>query len=54
MPQLALSQELYASAGEPKELAFYLDNGHGIELHRSEMLDKLHEWNIGLLRSAKN
>jgi len=42
-----LSQELYARAGEPKELVLYPGDGHGIEHHRSEMLDKLHEWSKG-------
>jgi dienelactone hydrolase len=44
-----LSQELYARADEPKELVLYSGDGHGIERHRSEMLDKLHEWSKGLL-----
>jgi hypothetical protein len=55
MPQLALSQELYARAGEPKELVLYPGDGHGIERHSSGMLDKLHEWSKGLLLlSTKN
>ena len=50
-----LSQELYARAGEPKELVLYPGAGHGIERHRYEMLDKLHKWSKGLLLlSEKN
>jgi dienelactone hydrolase len=44
-----LSERLYAQAGEPKELVLYLDDGHGVERHRSEMLEKLHEWSRNLL-----
>ncbi len=44
-----LSERLYARAGEPKELVLYPDDGHGVERHRSEMLEKLHEWSRDLL-----
>jgi fermentation-respiration switch protein FrsA (DUF1100 family) len=44
-----LSRDLYARAGEPKELVLYPGDGHGIEHHRSEMLEKLHEWSLNLL-----
>ncbi len=44
-----LSERLYAQAGEPKELVLYPDDGHGVEHHRSEMLEKLHEWSRDLL-----
>ena len=44
-----LSKDLYARAGEPKELVLYPDDGHGIEGHRSEMLDKLYSWSGDLL-----
>ncbi len=44
-----LSERLYAQAGEPKELVLYPDDGHGVERHRSEMLEKLHEWSRDLL-----
>ncbi len=44
-----LSERLYAQAGEPKELVLYPDDGHGVERHRSEMLEKLHEWSRNLL-----
>ena len=44
-----LSQDLYARAGEPKELVLYPDDGHGLNLHRWEMLEKLHSWSRDLL-----
>ncbi len=44
-----LSRQLYAQAGEPKELVLYPDDGHGVERHRSEMLEKLHGWSEDLL-----
>ena len=44
-----LSQYLYAQAGEPKELVLYPDDGHGVERHRPEMLEKLHSWSRDLL-----
>lgn len=47
-----LSQNLYASAGDPKELVLYPDDGHGIEGHRPEMLEKLYGWSGDLLLSG--
>jgi dienelactone hydrolase len=44
-----LSRDLYARAGEPKELVLYPGDGHGIERHRAEMLEKLREWSLDLL-----
>lgn len=44
-----LSERLYARADEPKELVLYPDDGHGVERHRSEMLEKLHEWSRNLM-----
>ena len=44
-----LSERLYAWAGEPKELVLYPDDGHGVERHRSEMMEKLYEWSQNLL-----
>jgi pimeloyl-ACP methyl ester carboxylesterase len=44
-----LSRYLYERAGEPKELALYPGDGHGIRRHRREMLDKLHAWSRKLL-----
>lgn len=47
-----LSRDLYASAGEPKELVLYPDDGHGIEGHRPEMLEKLYGWSNELLTAG--
>ena len=44
-----LSRQLYARAGEPKELVLYQDDGHGVVRHRQEMLEKLHAWSRHLL-----
>lgn len=44
-----LSRHLYDRAGEPKELVLYPDDDHGINHHRSEMLEKLYVWARGLL-----
>ncbi len=44
-----LSENLYARAGEPKELVLYPEDGHGIERHRFEMLEKLYSWSKDLL-----
>ena len=44
-----LSRHLYARAGEPKELVLYPGDNHGVEKHRSEMLEKLYGWSLGLL-----
>lgn len=44
-----LSERLYAQAGEPKELVLYPDDGRGVERHRSEMLEELHEWSRDIL-----
>lgn len=44
-----LSERLYSRAGEPKELMLYPNDGHGVEHHRSEMLEKLREWSGNLL-----
>ena len=38
------SVELYASAGEPKELVLYPGDNHGITRHAAEMLEKLEAW----------
>ena len=44
-----LSRHLYHRAGEPKELILYPGDGHGIERHRQELLEKLHGWSRNLL-----
>lgn len=48
LPDLC-SRTLYAQAGEPKELMIYAGDGHGIELHRADLVEKLYEWAKGLL-----
>lgn len=48
LPDLC-SRTLYAQAGQPKELVIYPGDGHGIELHRAELVEKLYEWAKGLL-----
>ena len=48
-----LSRGLYDRAGEPKELVLYPGDGHGVERHRSEMLEKLHTWSKDLLRDKE-
>jgi alpha/beta superfamily hydrolase len=48
-----LSRQLYARAGEPKELVLYPGDGHGIERHRGEMLEKLHGWSKKLLLKSE-
>ncbi len=47
-----LSQDLYTRAGEPKELVLYPEDGHGVEQHRQELLEKLHGWSRNLLLLA--
>lgn len=49
-----LSRDLYARAGEPKELVLYPGDGHGIEGHRSEMLEKLRGWCLDLLPNEES
>jgi fermentation-respiration switch protein FrsA (DUF1100 family) len=44
-----LSRQLYARARGPRELILYPGAGHGIERHRSAMLEKLHRWSRSLL-----
>ncbi len=44
-----LSESLYARAGEPKELVLYPGDGHGVELHRSQLLEKLYGWSTDIL-----
>ena len=43
------SRTLFAQAGQPKELVIYSGDGHGIELHRAERLEKLSMWAKDLL-----
>src|SRR5262249_28683914 len=43
------SRDLYARAGEPKELVLYPGCGHDLAQHTSEALDKLYAWSRKLL-----
>lgn len=43
------SRQLYEQAGEPKELVLFQGDGHGIERHRAEMLDRLYTFCTDLL-----
>lgn len=45
----SLARYLYREAGEPKELVFYEGDGHAIEIHTKEMLDKIYTWSTKLL-----
>lgn len=43
---LSYAHELYAMAGEPKELVLYQDDDHFIARHAVEMLEKLSQWSV--------
>ncbi len=43
------SRELYARAREPKELALYPGDDHGLTMRANEALDKLYAWSKRLL-----
>jgi hypothetical protein len=49
-----LSRYLYERADEPKELVLYPGDGHGIDLYRSEKLEKLRAWGLDLLLNEQN
>jgi dienelactone hydrolase len=49
-----LSRDLYARAGDPKELVLYPGDGHGLANHRSEMLEKLRGWSLDLLLNEES
>ena len=40
----ASSRDLFDRAHEPKELVLFEGDGHGIEGHRTQLLDTLYEW----------
>jgi dienelactone hydrolase len=48
------SRDLYARAGEPKELILYPGDNHGIVAHRAEMLVVLETWTRGQLLEASD
>jgi dienelactone hydrolase len=43
------SRDLYARAGEPKEIVLYPGDDHGITHHRSELLEALSHWTTRVL-----
>lgn len=45
----SLARYLYREAGQPKELVLYEGDGHGIEVHTEEMLEKIHAWSTKVL-----
>ena len=46
------ARDLYARAAEPKELGLYAGDGHGLEHHQTDVLDRLVAWTIGVLQAA--
>jgi len=44
-----LAEDLYARAGEPKELVLYTDDNHSIDGNRQKMLQKLYSWSRELV-----
>ena len=47
------ARDLYARAGEPKELGLYAGDGHGLEHHQTEVLDRLLAWTVGVLQTTR-
>ena len=46
------ARDLYAQAAEPKELGLYAGDGHGLEHHQTEVLDRLVTWTVGVLQTT--
>ena len=46
------ARDLYARAAEPKELGLYVGDGHGLEHHQAEVLDRLVAWVAGVLQTT--
>lgn len=46
------SRDLYARAGEPRELVLYPGDDHGLTRHRRDVLEKLLDWSRRLLSSS--
>ena len=44
--------DLYARAAERKELGLYAGDGHGLEHHQTEVLDRLVAWTVGGLQAT--
>jgi hypothetical protein len=47
------SRDLYRNARQPKELLLYEGDNHGITNHVAEMLSKLHQWSLDLLKEKR-
>ena len=48
LPDLC-SRQLYERAGEPRELVLYQGDGHGLEGHRAELIERLYTFCTALL-----
>ena len=46
------ARDLYARAAGPKELGLYAGDGHGLEHHQIEVLNRLVVWTRGVLQAA--
>ena len=46
------ARDLYARAGEPKELGLYPGDGHGLAHHQTVVLDRLVAWTPGVLQTS--
>ena len=46
------ARDLYARAAEPNDLGLYAGDGHGLEHHQTDVLDRLVAWTIGVLQAA--
>ena len=47
------ARDLYARAAQPKEVGLYAGDGHGLEHHQTDMLDRLVAWTVGILQTAE-
>ena len=46
------ARDLYTRAADPKELGLYPGDGHGLEHHQTDVLDRLTAWTLGALQTA--
>ena len=44
--------DVYARAAGPKELGLYAGDGHGLEHHQAEVLNRLVAWTAGVLQTT--
>ena len=47
------SRDLYARAGEPKDLKLFANDNHGITNHRAELVETLETWTRNVLATAE-